>query len=491
MEWVAPSNQDQHLLTLARQKTPRQSDASVLPALAGTLARALGCETVVVRLRDSSHQWTSAQHGATGLGCLLEQSIALTAADHSGALIASDAASHPLLQDHPLVASDAKVRSFAGIAAFVEADDCGLEEAVGVICALSDKPREFDPHTAAVLENMSVLMTSLYAQRIELHRQEQNRVALEQDAEAARRLQRQFRQAERMAAIGSWRISIDGRDLSWSEGVYAIHELPVGSNVPLADAINFYTPADRETVLSSIERAIETGESYDFEADFVSAKGTVKRVRVAGEMELANGRPAALVGVLQDITEKHKLLKELGHRVATDPLTGPANRARFDEDLASRVRAAVASNSPLGVVLIDLDAPWAVDDNDTEAELQRRASAILRSSWLKDSFVTRLDGGELVLLLQDERHIDDLSSVLDQLVTELSAPLDQNGKSIPIGVSLGASILHPDSTCSEIELLHHADRALNAAKRDTSASVRIVKTVCSADCAADNQPSPI
>ncbi|WP_220474154.1 GGDEF domain-containing protein [Aurantiacibacter xanthus] len=443
---------------------------------------------MVVRLRDPSHQWTSAQYGATGLGCLLEQSIALAAADHVGPLIAPDAARHPLLRDHPLVTSDAKVLSFAGIAAFTDTDDSTLSEAVGVICALSEERREFGPEATALLESMSALMRSLYAQNIALHRHAHNSAALEQDMEGTRRLQRQFRQAERIASIGSWRMAIDDGDLHWSEGVYAIHELPHDANISVADAVNYYAGPDRQKILTAIERAVQTGESYDFEADFIGAKGNAKRVRVAGEVELSDGRPAALVGVIQDISDKHRLMQELEHRATTDSLTGLPNRDKFNDKLADAMRATMENKSPLGVVIIDLDNLRSVNDNAGQAagdELLCRASAILRGSWLRGSFAARLGGDELVLLLQDDRHIAQLPAVLDRLAAELAAPLDYNGRAVPTGASLGASILHPGGNCSGIELLENADRALNAAKRESEVCFLIAPPINCADCTAD------
>nr|WP_161981573.1 diguanylate cyclase [Aurantiacibacter suaedae] len=495
MQWVAPTDRQNHnLFALARPRTQAPADSSALPALAASLARALDCETVVVRLRNWSHQWTSAQYGTTGLGCLLEQSIALTAADHAGPLIASDAAKHPLLRDHPLVTSGAKVHSFAGIAAFAEADESGLGEAVGVICALSHERREFGPQATALLESFAELMASLYAQHIDLYRHAHASKALEEDVETTRRLQRQFRQAERMAAIGSWRLSFDGNQISWSEGVYAIHELPVGEEVPFADAVDFFAPADRATVRTSIERAMETGESYDFEADFVGAKGTHKRVRVSGEVEIVHGQPTALVGVLQDVSDKHKLIQELEYRAQNDALTGLANRDRFTEKLAHVVRSTIESRAPLGVVLIDLDDLQSVNDNAGRAAadaLLCRASAILRSNWLMGSFAARLSENQMVLLLQNDQHLTDLPSLLDRLAGELAAPIEYNGKAVPTGASLGATLLHEGGACSGNELLEHADRALYTAKRNRDARFHIACALACGDCeVSDNQDEP-
>ena len=491
MEWVAPSNHSPQLFALERKNTQALANASALPALAATLAHALDCETVVVRVRDTKHHWTSAQYGATGLGCLLEQSIALAAADHAGPLIAADAALHPLLKDHPLVASDPKVRSFAGIAAFAEADDSGLGEAVGVICALSSERRDFSAQAAALLESMSELMTSLYAQHIELHRHARASAALEEDVEGTRRLQRQFRQAERIAAIGSWRLSLDGKQMDWSEGIYTIYELPIGADISLEGAVDLFAPADRIVVQRIIERAIETGESYDFEADFVGAKGTAKRVRVSGELEIANGRPAAVVGVLQDISEKHRLIKELEYRSQNDTLTGLPNRDRFNDKLASAVRSTMENRTPLGVVLIDLDDLQSINDNVGRAAgdaLICRASAILRSNWLRGSFAARLGGNQLVLLLQDDQHLSDLPSVLDRLAGELAAPIEYNGKNVPTGASLGASLLHDGGACNGFELLENADRALNAAKRNLGVRFHITCALGCGECeVSENQ----
>ena len=51
-----------------------------------------------------------------------------------------------------------------------------------------------------------------------------------------------------------------------------------------------------------IEKALATGEPYDFEAQFVTALGNRKWVRAAGECEQQDGVPVRLFGMFQDIT---------------------------------------------------------------------------------------------------------------------------------------------------------------------------------------------
>lgn len=488
MEWDAPIELFGKLSPPGLRSGMVPQDAAVLESLAGTMALALGCDTVIVRVRDANMQWTSAQCGSTGHGCLLEQSLALAAADQFGPLIAPDAASHPLLMDHPLVANSSQVRSFAGIAAF--ADIPGKEEpvAIGVICAVAAKRREFGPETAALLENLAVLIKAFYAHRIELaeRRLAQERLASELDG--SWRLQRQFRQAERMAAIGSWRLSLADQQVHWSEGVYTIHELPAGGDVPVAEAINFYAPADRPMVQACLERAIRTGEGYTVEADFIGAKGTHKRVRAVGEVELVDGKPVALVGVFQDITEKHQLHCELELRANTDALTGLLNRARFNELLTSATQATSEHTAPLGLVLIDLDDFKTINDNAGHAagdELLCRASAILQSTWLGDSVAARIGGDELVLLLRDQKQIDNLPALLERLTAEFSRPMDFDTQTIATSASIGASYMRPGGDCSASLLLEGADRALYEVKRERKGSYRIARPASCANCCAD------
>lgn len=102
----------------------------------------------------------------------------------------------------------------------------------------------------------------------------------------------------------------------------------------IEDALAFYPPERRPEIAQMLQRVASHGESFDFESDFFTADGRARRVRSIGEPQLVDGRPVAVIGVFQDITERHAREQSLRQSADTDALTGLPNRACLDKRLA-------------------------------------------------------------------------------------------------------------------------------------------------------------
>src|SRR5690606_10937234 len=77
-----------------------------------------------------------------------------------------------------------------------------------------------------------------------------------------------------IARIGGWEIDIVNQKLIWSEGVHQIYETnPETFEPELETAINYYREDYRKEVTNIINKAIETGSAYDYEAALINAKG--------------------------------------------------------------------------------------------------------------------------------------------------------------------------------------------------------------------------
>jgi len=114
----------------------------------------------------------------------------------------------------------------------------------------------------------------------------------------------------RMAKVGGWELDVETLEVSWTEETYYIHEVPLDQTPSLADAIHFFHPDDRPRLEQAIQNAIEKGEPYDMELQFITAKGKQLWTRTICEPEIVNGRTVKLEGTFQDITERKQIQAE-------------------------------------------------------------------------------------------------------------------------------------------------------------------------------------
>ncbi len=117
-------------------------------------------------------------------------------------------------------------------------------------------------------------------------------------------------QTSHIASVGGW--EIDPRTLApiWSDEVYRIHEVPIGEQPSIEEAMDFFTPESRPVLERAIRDAIDTGEPWDLELSFVTAKGRRIWVRTIGIPEFVDGECVRLSGVFQDINELYAAREE-------------------------------------------------------------------------------------------------------------------------------------------------------------------------------------
>jgi len=116
-----------------------------------------------------------------------------------------------------------------------------------------------------------------------------------------------IRMCNRVARQGEWAIEYPGPKVVWSEEIYRIHELGQDYHPELASALDFYPQAAR----AILAKAIEKGEAFDLELEFITAKGNHRWVRTTCSTEYSNGKIRRIFGVFQDITERKRVEQQL------------------------------------------------------------------------------------------------------------------------------------------------------------------------------------
>jgi PAS domain S-box-containing protein len=120
-------------------------------------------------------------------------------------------------------------------------------------------------------------------------------------AVALHKVQALLGEAEAVGKVGGWEFDIDTRQLTWTKGVYDIHELDITDKPTVEQGINFYTPESRSTIELAVQRTINQGELFDLELEIITAKGNLRSVHAIGKTDSARRR---VFGFIQDITER-------------------------------------------------------------------------------------------------------------------------------------------------------------------------------------------
>ncbi len=125
-------------------------------------------------------------------------------------------------------------------------------------------------------------------------------------AEAALRVsEASLRRAQAVAHLGSWTLELGSGALHWSEEVYRLFGLPVGSPVTYEQFLAAVHPDDRPVVAAGWRAAL-AGTPYDLEHR-ICVDGEVRWVRELAELTFdEHGRAVTGIGTVQDITaQKH------------------------------------------------------------------------------------------------------------------------------------------------------------------------------------------
>ncbi len=265
----------------------------------------------------------------------------------------------------------------------------------------------------------------------------------------------------------SWRLSIDDGLLEWSDNVYRIHGLPVGEKPSLSTALRFYPADSRARVQAGLDEAVRHGRSFAIETDLITADGRQRRVRAMADPEIRDGRVVAMVGVFQDVTDRHALEQQLRRSADTDALTGIANRAAFDRELESAMERARAGGTALHLALIDLDGFKAINDtlgHGAGDDVLRLTGKALSEPWLMGSVAARIGGDEFAVIVEHPALVADIARLRDGLEAALRVSVEVGGMTMSSGGSVGIAAF--DGDCHSLrDFARRADTILYAAKR--------------------------
>ena len=468
--------EDDRLATLAGLDILDTSPEREFDIIVQSARQLIGCKIALVSLVDESWQWFKSKCGIEACETPREFAFCSHAIESDDIMIVTDASRDARFAKNPLVTGEPHIRFYAGAPLRVTSSSAeGGALRVGTLCVIDDQVREMDGAQIKMLRDLAHLVEVLL--RVRLSAARARKLAQERgDAlQQLDRTHRLFRQAERMANIGSWRLTLKNAALEWSDQTCVIHGVPIGCPPALDEALSFYPAHARPAVEAAVARAIDDGKPFELEMDFVTSCGDYRRVRSMGELEVVNGEPVALVGVFQDITSRHAMEQALRHTAITDELTGLATRGRLNEYLEEALDSTKRCDTPLALLLIDLDHFKDVNDRCGHLagdDMLRLMAAHLRADYLEGSFAARLGGDEFVLVIRSAAVLADLPGLLRRLLGDMRHSANEDGATAFVSATIGACRYGDGVECVS-DLLRRADAALYDAKRAQRGSASI------------------
>jgi diguanylate cyclase (GGDEF)-like protein len=168
-------------------------------------------------------------------------------------------------------------------------------------------------------------------------------------------------------------------------------------------------------------------------------------------------------------------IEEVNRRAETDPLTGLANRRRFDESLQRELSHSDRFGQPVSLVLVDIDHFKRVNDShghEAGDAVLRMISRMLADGVRTVDLCARFGGEELAILLPQTTAAGAFE-LADRLRRRIAGrPIKYNDAEIAVTASFGVAS-YPDVVRTRDALFQAADAALYGAKHDGRNCVRL------------------
>ena len=143
-----------------------------------------------------------------------------------------------------------------------------------------------------------------------------------QAEEALRASESQLRLALDSTQTGSWRWDIPRNEVSWSDSHGPLFGLPPGAHPQSYETfLELIHPDDRPRVAEAVQAAAERGEDYELELRAVMPDGSARWLEAqAHVLPDAAGRPAVLIGLTRDVSERKRREERTEFLAATGEL---------------------------------------------------------------------------------------------------------------------------------------------------------------------------
>ena len=458
-------------LPLPATERPVLPKRAELAALLSLVSAALAVPAAALAI--DGHQTLAA--GAAAL--VADPALCRLALDTGGPVLVEDMAGDGRFAARRLGSAEPDLRFFAGVPVALESG-----RIIGALVVAGTTPRRLSPEDLQRLEETAriaavLLIDARRAREVgdlsDALARQMDRTA--RDQAALERYRKMYERTSALAQIGVWECDLATEQLTWTDGVYDIFELPRGAPVTREVVLGLYDRESRLRMERMRRRAIEACASGSLDIRIRTMTGKRRWVRLTIDVEAENGRAVRIFGLKQDITQERDLLERLRRLAEIDPMTGLANRSMFEGRLARALGPESRAAPAAALALIDLDGFKQLNDTFGHAagdECLRRIGRRLRAVFRRPHEVGRIGGDEFAALVRGRRSEAEIAALAHQAIEEIRRPVVFEGHLLIVGASIGVTC-PADLRAHDLgSLFAEADRAMYAAKRAGRNTVR-------------------
>lgn len=244
---------------------------------------------------------------------------------------------------------------------------------------------------------------------------------------------------------------------------YAAHEI-VGQSCTLLKADNGPDPLQEALAHFSVSSEAWTGRVTGRRRD-----GSIYTVeQTTTPVHNAAGQFSHFVTVLDDISAQLAAESELVRLAESDALTGLPNRDVFLERLKLAIERAARAEAAVAVMVLDLDNFRTINNtlgHDVGDALLRAVTQRIQKLTRSTDTFARLGGDDFGILLEDVSDMTAASRTVRGIIDAFHAPVDVDGQSIEVTVSIGIAA-YPKDDKDPLALLRQAELAMYQAKSE-------------------------
>jgi diguanylate cyclase (GGDEF)-like protein/PAS domain S-box-containing protein len=273
-----------------------------------------------------------------------------------------------------------------------------------------------------------------------------------------------FEAAFEQAGIGTAILNLKGTPIRVNAAVCTILGRP--QELLVNQSWNDYHHPDELTVGQAMRASgMIDSDFYADERRFVRPDGSI--VWTALYLTLvrdAAGKPQYYLAQLLDITERRRMHDALARQARHDPLTGLANVALLNDNLARALTGSDSPRSGTGVIFVDLDQFKVVNDcyghEVGDALLRQVARRLAAAVGVRDT-VARCGADEFVIICVDAS-VEEIWETAGRARAAVGSAHVVGAPDVHVTASVGIAV--GDETSTPGSLLREADNAMRTAK---------------------------